>query len=426
MYFCMYCVYMCVWNYVCILVRLVCYICMFVHMHTCMHVIFMRIYTHTDTAYTGFCSGRFCLGWFLSVPPSIGKQNVCMHTHNRRTCIHTLMHTFISSICVEAGERLLLCGDLNCADSQGRINDTLTDIFNACGLRQYVKVPTRGDNILDVLAAKLKLEECLSSMYAWFCFNGLAIKPDKSEAILFSLWQRLRAFPLLSSIDLAGTAVPLSDTVKTLSVTLDSKLTFRLHITNLCKSCFYHIRAIHIRSALTKDMSQTIQDCSLVSSRLDYANSLFVGVSDLEVKRLQRIQNSLARVVLCVPLRTCSSVLLHQLHCLPVEFRIRFKLTCLAYKALSTSKPTYLHALLTPYTPPRCLRSSGTRLLAEPRYRTVMGSRAFHFSAPREWNRLPLSLRSTNSLPSFKSGLKLTISSWLSRNWKVNWNSPGG
>src|SRR6218665_3668594 len=199
---------------------------------------------------------------------------------------------------------------------------------------------------------------------------------------------------------------PVTVKVETLGVTLDSKLTFRPHITNLCKSCFYHIRAIrHIRSALTKDMSQTIA-CLLVSSRLDYANSLFVGVSDLEVKRLQRMQNSLARVVLCVPLRTCSSVLLHQLHWLPVEFRIRFKLACLAYKALSTSKPTYLHALLTPYTSPRCLRSSGTRLLAELRYRTIMGSRAFHFFAPREWNRLPLSLRSTNSLPSFKKRLK--------------------
>src|SRR6218665_3365155 len=97
-------------------------------------------------------------------------------------------------------------------------------------------------------------------------------------------------------------------------------------------------------------MSQTIA-CTLVSSRLDYANSLFVGVSDLEVKRLQRVQNSLAHVVLCVPLRTCSSVLLHQLHWLPVEFRIRFKLACLTYKSLSTSKPTYLHARLTPYTP---------------------------------------------------------------------------
>ena len=123
-------------------------------------------------------------------------------------------------------------------------------------------------------------------------------------------------------------------------------------------------------------------------------------------KRLQRIQNALARVVLCVPLRTCSSVLLHQLHCLPVEFRIGFKLACLTYKALSTSRPTYLHALLTPYTLSRCLRSSGTRLLAEPRHRTIMVSRAFHFSAPREWNRLPLSLPSTNSLPSFKMRLE--------------------
>src|SRR5688572_33131752 len=119
-------------------------------------------------------------------------------------------------------------------------------------------------------------------MDAWFCFNGLAINPNKSEAILFGSCQRLRSFPPLSSVDLAGTAVPLSDTVKTLGVTLDSKLTFPPHITSLCKSCFYHIRAIrHIRSALTKNMSQTIA-CSLVglSSRLDYANSLFVGVTD--------------------------------------------------------------------------------------------------------------------------------------------------
>src|ERR1043165_6541818 len=66
----------------------------------------------------------------------------------------------------------------------------------------------------------------------------------------------------------------------------------------------------------------------------------------------------------------------------------------------------YLHALLTHYIPPRCLRSSSTGLLAEPRCRTVMGSRAFHASAPKEWNRLPLSLRSSNSLPSFKKRVK--------------------
>jgi hypothetical protein len=64
-------------------------------------------------------------------------------------------------------------------------------------------------------SGKLKLEDCLSSMYACFCFNGLAINPDKSEAILFGSYQRLRSFPSLSSVDLAGCAVPLSDAVNT-------------------------------------------------------------------------------------------------------------------------------------------------------------------------------------------------------------------
>ena len=40
-------------------------------------------------------------------------------------------------------------------------------------------------------SGKLKLEECLSFMYAWLCFNGLAINPDKSEAIVFGSRQRL-------------------------------------------------------------------------------------------------------------------------------------------------------------------------------------------------------------------------------------------
>jgi len=103
---------------------------------------------------------------------------------------------------------------------------------------------------------------------------------------------------------------------------------------------------------------------------------------------------------------------------------IQSKLACLTYKALNTSKNTCLPTLLTPYTPPICLRSSGTRQLVEPRYRTIMGSRAFHISATKEWNQLPLSLHSSNSLPSFKQKAaqnSLFLRTWFSRNWKVNW-----
>ena len=56
--------------------------------------------------------------------------------------------TFISSICVEAGERLLLCGDLNCADSQGRINDTLTPMVFTSTLKPRLEEITSQMSLL--------------------------------------------------------------------------------------------------------------------------------------------------------------------------------------------------------------------------------------------------------------------------------------
>jgi len=77
-------------------------------------------------------------------------------------------------------------------------------------------------------------------------------------------------------------------------------------------------------------------------------------------------------------------------------------LACLTYRALtlSNSTPTYFHAILIPYTTPWCLWLPSTVPLAEPQCRTVMDFRAFHASAPKEWNWLPLSLCSPNTLPS--------------------------
>src|SRR6218665_2590525 len=79
-------------------------------------------------------------------------------------------------------------------------------------------------------------------MYAWFCFNGLATHPDTSETILFSSCRQcLRFFSLLSSIAIVGTAKPLSDTVKTVGVLLDSKLKLGLPGGSLqIPDCLWH------------------------------------------------------------------------------------------------------------------------------------------------------------------------------------------
>jgi hypothetical protein len=252
------------------------------------------------------------------------------------------------------------------------------------------------------------LTTCLSSLQAWFCLNGMALNPDKSEAILLGTTQRAHSYTHLTSVDVAGCSVPLSDHVKVLGVTLDSRLSLDKHIANVCKSAHYHMRALrYIRSAITDDMSNSIA-CALVGSRLDYANSALFGVTQRNINRLQRVQNTLARIVThtAASSRIPSASLLNQLHWLPVDYRIKFKLATITYNVIHSSEPAYLRSLLESHAPARSLRSSSTNLLHVPLVRSVFGSRGFSVAAPTTWNSLPPSLRTCTSLSSFRRHLK--------------------
>src|SRR5260221_220564 len=142
-----------------------------------------------------------------------------------------------------------------------------------------------------------KLTNCLTSLHYWFCLNGLALNPDKSESIILGTPQRSHSYRDVTSVDVAGVLVPLAEHVKLLGVTLDNHLTMDKHVSELSKACFYHIRALrHIRPAITNDAAKMIA-CSLIGSRLDYVNSALYGASQNNIRRLQRIQNTLARVV---------------------------------------------------------------------------------------------------------------------------------
>ena len=85
---------------------------------------------------------------------------------------------------------------------------------------------------------------------------------------------------------------------------------------------------LHIRAALTDDMAKTVA-VSLIHSRIDYANSLIHA--SINVRRLQCIQNSAARVVLRDRPHQSTTALLSELHWLPVQSRITFKIACLTY-----------------------------------------------------------------------------------------------
>ena len=94
------------------------------------------------------------------------------------------------------------------------------------------------------------------------------------------------------------------------------------------------------------------------------------------------------------------------LHWLPVNYRIKFQLSTLTYRALAIHQPPYLASLLHFSNVPRQLRSSTSQQLSIPRTKLNLGKRAFCVAAPIIWNELPTTLKSCESLASFRKSLK--------------------
>ena len=106
--------------------------------------------------------------------------------------------------------------------------------------------------------------------------------------------------------------------------------------------------------------------CSIVASRIDYCNSLFYGMTARNFSKLQRIQNTVARIVSGNRRFDHITPVLKELHWLPVRERVDFKIGCMTFKALRNKQPTYLADVLHSYVPACSLRSSSMNNLDVP------------------------------------------------------------
>ncbi|XP_072023044.1 uncharacterized protein [Amphiura filiformis] len=184
-------------------------------------------------------------------------------------------------------------------------------------------------------------------------------------------------------------------------------MSMNAHVKSLTKSVNFHLRNMYrIRRYITTESCHHLAR-SLILSRLDYANSLLLGISAKDRKQLQRLQNRAAKVVYKCNRLEPSAPLLRDLHWLPVAERIIFKVLLLVFKALHDVAPAYLSDHLVLYVPGRDnMRSSNNYLLHVPRTSRSMGDNAFCSAGPRHWNALPGHLRFAPSVNVFKKHLK--------------------
>ncbi len=209
--------------------------------------------------------------------------------------------------------------------------------------------------------------------------HHLQLNLTKTELLVFP------ATPTLQhdfTIQSGSSTITPSASVRNLGVIFDDQLTFKEHIAKTARSCRFALHNIRkIRPFLTEHAAQLLVQ-ALVISRLDYCNTLPVGLPSNTIKPLQIIQNAAARLV-NEPKRAHVTPLFVSLHWLPIAARIKFKTLMLAYRTTTGSAPAYFHSLLRIYIPSRSLRSASERRLVAPSQRGSKSlSRTFSFTVP--------------------------------------------
>ena len=230
------------------------------------------------------------------------------------------------------------------------------------------------------------LQRSLQKIASWMDANLLTLNSSKTEFLLIGLKQQL--------LKIKNCPLNLTHSARNLGIIFDENLSFSGQISSLSRSCFSHIRDLRrIRNYLDHSTARTIAT-SIVHSKLDYCNSLYVNLPRLQLDRLQRIQNALARAVVRAPKFSHASSILSSLHWLKIPERIDYKLLAITYKLLTTSQPSYLKNLIS-IQPPRSTRSSSLITLLQPSVHSSLKitNRSFSHAAPRLWNNLPPSFR---------------------------------
>ena len=181
------------------------------------------------------------------------------------------------------------------------------------------------------------MDRCFSAVHRWFTHNGLSLNPDKSEIIIISTNARHRHEGAIGTVQLVGAIFAFLNPFIPWS---------GQHVDNICRTSFCHIRALRrIKKLVTTAYLKTVAT-AIVSTRLDYCKALLYGTSASNIKKLQRVQNTLACLITSSSSRCHVTPILADLHWLPVYSRMECKDALLAFKTMTTQRPTYFQELI--------------------------------------------------------------------------------
>ena len=255
-----------------------------------------------------------------------------------------------------------------------------------------------------VSMTKYKMETLLAEIKQWMSTNMLKLNDSKTE--IMAVGGPRRNLTEVQSLTVGNEEVDVTKCVRLLGVDFDSHLTLKQHLRNTAKNCFYTLKNMFkIRRCINETAAKAIV-YTMITSKLDYCNTILYGLSESTLKHFTRVQNLSARFISQHGKHEHITPVLKQFQWLPIRQRIHYKVLILIFKSLNGLAPAYLEELIK-RRPMKRTRADGNNDLVIPviKHKSFVG-RSLGYGGPKLWNTLPKELKTCTNINTFKKLLK--------------------
>ena len=260
------------------------------------------------------------------------------------------------------------------------------------------------DNTLTAFANSIQnliylLESESSVAIKWFKDNKMIVNPGKFQAIILD---KKKTNHTQETIKIDNKAVKVKSSVKLLGVQIDAELNFNLHIANICRSAANQLNAlIRLRKFLGFEEKKVLIN-SYFYSNFNYCPLVWMFSHTKSLKKVEALQKRALRF-LYNDYNTPLEEILKKSGKVCMEVN-RLRYLCIEiYKSISNINPSFMKQIFQLRETNRTVRNQYRLNLCVPKVNQVSyGEKSLRFYGPKIWNSLPLHVKTSDNLKTFK------------------------
>ena len=186
----------------------------------------------------------------------------------------------------------------------------------------------------DTDEAKHRLSSLMFDLKIWMARRMLKLNDGKTEIIVIGGNLRNVSVANFGEMSFANTLFIPCESAKNQGAVLDSSLSFRSYIDSIVKTCNFHIHNLFMIKDFVNRKNLVTLVHSLTVSKVDYCNSLFIGLPNVILKKIQSVLNRAATLIFNLPPKVPTTSSLIELHWLLLKAGIEFKICLITFKDL--------------------------------------------------------------------------------------------